>query len=128
MNKASIRKKVMKEMKEIYYPENKEYIDWMGYIIDDNNTATYHHIEKIEELRKQGKEIDPTVENGAYLGELSHQKLHDIEKIDKDLYDAWNHLFQVINKMKCYPIDDVFKLIYKLQEKTEDILENNKKL
>lgn len=127
MNKATIRKNVMKQMKEIYYPEGKKYIDWMGYEITEDNYPTYHHIEKREDLKKEGKDIDPTVENGAYLGNLSHSALHYIELVDKDLYYSWNHLFNVINEMKCYPINDVLKMIEKLQKITEEILENNNK-
>ena len=43
-------KKIMKKMYEIYYEENKRYIDWMGFEIDDENYPTYHHIEKREDL------------------------------------------------------------------------------
>ncbi|MBQ9024134.1 MAG: hypothetical protein IJ105_02800 [Bacilli bacterium] len=129
-NKASIRKKVMKKMKEIYYPDDKPYIDWMGYEINEENYPTYHHIEKREELKRNGESIDPTIENGAYLGNLSHQTLHYIEQIDKDLYYSWNHLFLIINKMRCYPIDDVLKMINNLQRLSEESIDkhNNKKL
>ena len=125
MNKASIRKKIMKQMKEIYYPVDKPYIDWMGYEIDEDNYPTYHHIEKREDLKKQGESIDATLENGAYLGNESHRMLHDIEDIDKDLYYSWNHLFLVINKMKCYPIDDVLKMIENLKKISEELLYNH---
>ena len=129
-NKASIRKKVMKQMKEIYYPEDKPYIDWMGYEINEDNYPTYHHIEKKEDLKRNGESIDPTIENGAYLGNLSHSALHYIEQIDKELYYSWNHLFLVINKMKCYPIDDVLKMIKNLQRLSEETIEkhNSKKI
>lgn len=129
-NKASIRKKIMKQMKEIYYPDDKKYIDWMGYEINEDNYPTYHHIEKRETLKKENKSINPTIENGAYLGNLSHQALHFIEGIDKDLYYSWNHLFLVINKMKCYPVDDVLKMIENLQKLSEEAIDNynNKKL
>ena len=127
-NKGTIRKKVMKEMLEIYYPLEKRtgdgYIDWMGYKIDEENYPTYHHIEKRETLKSNGESIDPTIENGAYLGNLSHSALHYIENIDKDLYYSWNHLFLVINKMKCYPVDDVLKMIENLQKISEDVIDN----
>ena len=126
MNKASIRKKIMKKMYEIYYEENKRYIDWMGFDIDEKNYPTYHHIEKREDLIKENKSIEATIDNGAYLGRQSHQMLHDIEKIDKELYYSWNHLFQVINKMKCYPIDDVLKMIDKLKIISEELIEENR--
>ena len=125
-NKGTIRKKIMKQMKEIYYTNSKKYIDWMGYEINENNYPTYHHIEKRENLKKENKDIKATIENGAYLGIESHQMLHDIEKIDKDLYYSWNHLFLVINKMKCYPIDDVLKMIERLQKISEETINNYK--
>ena len=128
MNKASVRKKIMKEMYQIYYNENKEYIDWMGYEINDKNYPTYHHIEKREDLKKENKDIEATIENGAYLGIESHQMLHDIEKLDKDLYYSWNHLFLVINKMRCYPIDDVIDIINKLKNRSEELIAESKKL
>ncbi len=127
-NKGTIRKRVMKEMLDIYYPKEyqsgEKYIDWMGYQIDEENYPSYHHIEKREELKRKGESIDPTVENGAYLGIQSHSALHFIEEIDKDLYYSWNHVFQIINKMKCYPIDDVLKMIKKLQELSEEAIDN----
>ena len=126
MNKASIRKKVMKEMYKIYYDVDKEYIDWMGYKIDEDNYPTYHHIEKREDLIKENKDIEATIDNGAYLGIKSHQMLHDIEKIDKELYYSWNQLFLLINKMKCYPVDDVIKMINRLKDISEQLLEENK--
>ena len=125
MNKASIRKKIMKQMKEIYYSDNKEYIDWMGYYITEDNYPTYHHIIKRESLKKEEKSIEATIENGAYLGKESHEMLHRIELINKELYDAWNNLFLLINKNKCYPSDELLKLIFALRNKTEDIINND---
>ena len=125
MNKASVRKKIMKEMYQIYYDENKKYIDWMGYEINEINYPTYHHIEKREELIKENKDIEATLDNGAYLGIESHQMLHEIEKIDKELYYSWNHLFLVINKMRCYPVDDIIDMINKLKSISEKLIEEN---
>ena len=122
MNKAVIRKKVMKEMKEIYYKDGKEYIDWMGNKLDDKNYPTYHHIEKREDLIKSGKDIEASLENGAYLGIISHQKLHEIEKINIDLYYAWNKLFRLINDKKCYMSDDILSMIDKLNKTGDEIL------
>ena len=105
-NKATIRKKIMKQMKEIYYPNDKPYIDWMGYEIDEDNYPTYHHIEKREDLKKQGESIDPTLENGAYLGNLSHSALHFIEGIDKELYYSWNHFKYIIHRITFHFINN----------------------
>ena len=128
-NKSTIRKAVMKEMLDIYYPleyrQGEKYIDWMGYEIDEDNYPTYHHIEKREELRRHGESIDATLENGAYLGSQSHSALHFIETIDKDLYNSWNQLFLLINKMKCYPTDDVLKIINELQKLSEEAIDNH---
>lgn len=48
-------KKVLMEMLDIYYPEDKRteeyYIDFMGYKIDEDNFPTYHHIEKASDLK-----------------------------------------------------------------------------
>ena len=63
-NKGTIRKRVMKEMLDIYYPKEyqsgEKYIDWMGYQIDEENYPSYHHIEKREELKRKGESIDPS--------------------------------------------------------------------
>ena len=125
MNKASVRKKVMKEMKDIFYNSDDEYIDWMGNKIDDINYPTYHHIEKREDLKKDGKDIEATIENGAYLGIISHQRLHDIEKIDLDLYYSWNKLFRLINDRRCYMSKEIFNMINELNRLSDDILDKN---
>ena len=109
---------ILKQMKKMYYPKGTNYIDWMGFKITEDNKPSYHHIEKAENLRKQNENDDATMENGAYLGKRSHELLHRIEEKDKDLYDSWNYLFSVINKMKTYPTDDIWKIVYELQDRT----------
>ena len=116
---------ILKIMKTIYYQKDKIYLDWMGFIITDINKPSYHHIKKAEDLKKDNESIQATVSNGAYLGKKSHELLHRIEIIDKDLYNSWNYIFSVINNMKRYPIDDIWKIIFELQEKSL-ALENNK--
>ena len=64
---------------------------------------------------KQGESIEATVENGAYLGKKSHEMLHQIEQLDPELYECWNDLFLMINKMRIYPIQDVWEMIYQLR-------------
>lgn len=127
---SKINNEILKQMKKIYYPKNVEYIDWMGFRITNENKPSYHHITKAEDLRKLDQKYDATVENGAYLGKKSHELLHKIEKIDKNLYDAWNHLFLLVNKNKCYPTDDIWDMIYKLKDESINLLEdkNQKKL
>ena len=120
-----LNNEILKQMKKIYYPKGKEYIDWMGFKITEENKPSYHHIKKAEDLKKENESADATIENGAYLGKKSHEMLHRIEVIDKDLYDAWNHLFLLINKMKCYPIDDVLKIMNELKEKSIELLDND---
>lgn len=122
-----LNNEILKQMKKIYYQNAPEYIDWMGFRITNENKPSYHHIKKAEDLKKDNESIDATIENGAYLGKKSHEMLHKIEVIDKDLYDAWNHLFLLINKMKCYPIDDVLKIMYELKDKSIELLNNNEK-
>lgn len=118
---------VLKRMKKIYYTKENEYLDWMGFRITDTNKPSYHHIEKAEDLRKKKENDDATIENGAYLGKKSHELLHRIEANDRDLYDAWNYLFLVINKMGCYPIDEIWKCVFDLQEKSKSYLKNEGK-
>ena len=119
---------ILKEMKKIYYSKDKEYKDWMGYQITEDNKPSYHHIMKQEELKKKKISVNATVENGAYLGKHSHEKLHHIELMDKELYECWNYLFLVINKMKIYPIPDVWKMIEDMQSSTENTLQEDPKV
>lgn len=112
---VKVNNEVLKRMRKIYYPEGSAYIDWMGFLITEENKPSYHHIEKAEDLRKNDKNDEATVENGAYLGKKSHELLHRIEVHDKDLYDSWNYVFRVINSMKCYPIDEVWGMVYDLK-------------
>lgn len=120
-----LNNEILKQMRKIYYTDGKEYIDWMGFKITEENKPSYHHITKAEILRKEKENDDATLENGAYLGKKSHEMLHKIEVVDKDLYDAWNYLFLLINKMKCYPIEDVLKIMYELKEKSIEVLNNS---
>ena len=119
---------VLKQMKKIYYPKGSLYIDWMGFKVTEENKPSYHHIEKAEDLRNKNESDVATVENGAYLGKKSHELLHKIEIIDKDLYDSWNYIFSVINKMKTYPIEDVWNMVFELQEKSIKLLNKDKKV
>ena len=122
-----INNEILKEMKKIYYKKGYEYIDWMGFKIDDINKPSYHHIEKAEDLRNDNKSDIATIDNGAYLGKKSHELLHQIEMLDEDLYNSWNYLFRVINKMRRYPIDDIWKLIYYLKDKSIELVNSVKK-
>lgn len=127
MRHNQIKRLVLHEMRNIYFKKGLPYIDWMGYPITEDNRPSYHHIEKAENLKCKNESYEATIENGAYLGKRSHELLHQIELIDKDLYDSWNYIFSVINKMQTYPIDDVWNIIYNLKETSEKILyeENN---
>lgn len=122
-----INNEILKEMKKIYYPKGYPYLDWMGFKIDDINKPSYHHIEKAENLRNNNESDIATIDNGAYLGKKSHELLHKIEVLDKDLYDSWNYLFLLINKMKTYPIDDVWDLVYELKDKSLNLVNKEKK-
>ena len=126
MNKAKKRQIVLKEMKKIYYKNIANRYDWMGYLITEDNKPSYHHITKREELIKDNKSIEATVENGAYLGKRSHELLHQIELIDHDLYVCWNDLFKAISNMRIYPIEDVWETIYKMREITEKTISEYK--
>ena len=97
-------------------------LDWMGYEMDEeDNWATYHHI--VSETNGGSDDID----NGAILGYRSCQMLHQIEKIDKDLYDSWNEVFLIINKMGTYPIPEVWSMIMNLQVQSEQVLKEQTK-
>ncbi len=119
----AMKREVLHQIKKKYYGKGLKYLDWMGYPITNDNNPSYHHIVKAEDLRAEGKSDEATVENGAYLGKISHEKLHVIEMLDQELYDCWNDLFLMINRMSMYPIEDVWKMIFLLQEKTEKLLE-----
>ena len=126
MNSAKQKQIVLKEMKKIYYENISPRSDWMGYLITEENKPSYHHIVKREELKRNNESEDATVENGAYLGKISHEMLHQIELIDHDLYVCWNDLFLIINRMGIYPIPDVWDMIYNLREISENLIIEHK--
>ena len=118
--------RTLERMRKIYYPTGEEEnLDWMGYPITEENHPSYHHIVKVEELLRMRRCINPCVPNGAYLGKKSHEKLHHIEILDYELYLCWNYLFQLINRMKCYPLPDVWEMVKSLQKKTEELLQKS---
>ena len=121
---------LLNQMKDIYYHDKKgdEYLDWMGYQIDEENTPSAHHIVKASTLKSSNIDDTATLENTAYLGVQSHAVLHYIEKFDKELYEAWNYVFLLINRMKCYPIDDVWKIVFNLQELTDKSIDEHLKM
>ena len=99
-NKGKKVHAILKEMEEIYFDQHLIDLDWMGCKIDQDNYPSYHHIEKASNLRKNNESDHATVENGAYLGELSHRSLHYIETFDENLYNSWNELFKIINNQR----------------------------
>ena len=121
-----LNNEILHQMRKIYYPKDKEYIDWMGFKITEENKPSYHHIVKKEELKKESENFDATVENGAYLGKKSHELLHKIEVMDIDLYHAWNKLFILINKSKEYPSEDILSKISDLKERSLNLLNDAK--
>lgn len=127
MNCAKQRQLILKKMKYIYYKDISKRIDWMGYLITEDNKPSYHHIIKKEELKRINESIDATVENGAYLGKRSHEMLHKIEIIDHELYECWNDLFLIINRMNIYPIKDVWNMVFKLRDLSEKTINEHKK-
>lgn len=112
---------ILRQMKKIYYPQNKEYLDFMGFRITNENYPTYHHIVKARTQKDNNEDSTPIISNGAYLGKKSHDLLHRIEHKDKELYEAWNKIFEIIVEMKIYPIDDIWNMIFDLQERTLEI-------
>lgn len=120
-----VNNEVLKRMKMIYYPKGSEYIDWMGYKITNINKPSFHHIEKAEDLRKKKENDAASIENGAYLGKKSHELLHRIEVNDIELYNSWNNLFSLINKMGCYPNEELWDLVFRLKDKSSIYEEKN---
>lgn len=118
---GKMNKLILKDMKKIYYPKGSLNVDWMGFPVTEDNCPSYHHIEKASSLKEKNLDTIATVDNGAYLGKRSHELLHRIEQVDKDLYECWNMLFLMINKMKVYPIDDVWQMIYLLRDKSINV-------
>ena len=123
-----LNREILRQMKKIYYNGDVEYLDWMGFKITDINKPSYHHIENAVDLRKNDENDDATIDNGAYLGKKSHELLHKVEVIDKELYDSWNYVFSIINKMKTYPIDDVWSMVFELKDKTKKLVLEDKKV
>ena len=121
-----LNNEILHQMRKIYYPKDKEYIDWMGYRITDVNKPSYHHITKAETLKKNGEEIVANIDNGAYLGKKSHELLHKIELIDKELYNSWNELFLDINKERKYPSDKLLERIFDLNNMTNSLIDTKK--
>ena len=126
MRENKINNEILKKMKKIYYPKGELYIDWMGYRITDINKPSYHHIVKAETLKEQDLKTEATIENGAYLGKKSHELLHKIELLDKELYNSWNELFILINKEKKYPNEELISKIFELNNQTSKIIESKK--
>ena len=122
-----INNEVLKQMRKIFYPKGLPYVDWMGFRITDENKPSYHHIEKAEDLRKKKESDIATFDNGAYLGKKSHELLHKIEIINKELYNNWNELFLEINQLRQYPSEEIWNKVYDLQVISIKIIENNSK-
>ena len=127
-NKSEKNQKMLKEMAEVFYPNNQlkkvKCIDFMGYEFDDGyNKPTYHHIEKASSLREQQLSDNATFENGAILGEASHEALHIIEQEDIGLYNDWNNLFAKINASRQEYWDEFMPEIIELQERSQAVLD-----
>lgn len=116
-------REVLHQMRKVFYPNGMPYLDWMGFVIDDDNKPSYHHIfEKRNLFHKEA-----TVSNGAYLGKRSHELLHRIELRDKELYDQWNNLFRLINYIHQYPDDHIWNVIFELRDRSIKLDEKAKK-
>lgn len=93
--------KITEQMMEIY---NTYTMDWMDYIVINNN-LTYHHIIKKENGGKR------TIDNGALLTDRAHEYLHTIERLDVDIYNRINKIFKEINGSKKEPTKTQRRLI-----------------
>ena len=121
------KQQILKEMKYIYYKEITPRLDWMGFLITEDNKPTYHHIYKKEYLKQEHKDYNANIENGAYLGKRSHELLHEVERIDHDLYVRWNKLFIIINNLRDYPSEDIWNIIFELQDLSVNLVIEHKK-
>ena len=119
---SKIKNLILREMREIYYGDRTNIKDWMGFPIDDENRPSYHHISKCMDLKKNDEEYYATVNNGAYLGKKSHELLHQLEQVDREMYELWQSLFRSINHMRTYPSPEIWELISIYQEATLNIL------
>ena len=127
-NKSEKNQEMVKEMAKIFYPNDAlkrlKCIDFMGYEFNDNyNKPTYHHIEKASSLREQNISDNATFDNGAILGEASHEALHIIEDEDIELYNDWNRLFEKINRSRLQYWDEFIPEIIELQERSQVVLD-----
>ncbi len=112
-------KDILYEMFEIY---GNPTVDWMGFEVTKHNKITYHHI---TEARRGGLE---TIENGALLTKGAHSKLHEIELLDKELYDEYQYWFRIINDMRCKPSNEIMNIMYSLKKRLNYTLENKREL
>lgn len=102
------------KMVELY--ETYKY-DWMNFLIGDDQ-LTFHHIKKIEDGGPT------TIDNGALLTNRAHSYLHNIERIDKEIYLKINLILKEINKQKKAPTklqrDRIQLLLIKYEVKNAD--------
>ena len=122
-----VNNEVLKQMKKIFYPKGVSYFDWMGFKVTEENKPSYHHIEKAADLRRKKESDIATLDNGAYLGKKSHELLHKIEMIDKELYNNWNELFLEINRLREYPSEDIWDKVFNLQTISIKTIEKSSK-
>lgn len=121
MRDNELKIEILHKMKKIFYEKKTHNYDWMGNLLTEENKPSYHHIKKAEEQRNNDEDDSPTIDNGAFLGKISHEQLHRIEDIDINLYNEWNKLFKEINDRKTYISEDMWEKIYKLKEVTDKI-------
>ena len=125
--KKSKNKEILNQMKEIYYKGmnigDSKYLDWMGFEITYENKPSYHHIIKLQKQKSEGIAELTTIENGAYLGEYSHTALHQIERVDINLYNRWNNLFKEIVEQGTYPTIDLWEKVFDLQVESIELFD-----
>ena len=108
-----LKRSLILQMIELYHIKD---IDFMGEKIGKNNknSPSYHHIVKVE----WGGET--TLENGALLSLVSHERLHKLEIYDYDLYCKWNELFKRIKATGFNK--EIYTLIKELSLATNKVL------
>ncbi len=97
----------------LYNPENTtQMIDWMGYEIGDDNDISHDHDENI-----------PTT---AVVTETGNKKLSQLKMKDRELYENWLDLFQMMDRivMEKVPDESIWCCIKELNVLTESIFED----
>lgn len=113
---------VLNEMINKFYSSDSLYLDWMGIILNDENSPILYKIsdKKIRRIKEEDKN------HLAILGKNSYKILMSLKKDYPDLYDQWNNMFAMINLWGKYPDDEMWKAIFEIRDKTLKFINEEK--